>query len=300
MESNHELADFLRSRRDRLRPEDFGLPRGNRRSPGLRRAEVAQLSGISVDYYIRLEQGRTGRVSSAVLDALARTLRLAPDERDHLYLLARADGIPRRATRSERVRPSVHRILELLASSPAYVIGRRMDVLAWNPMAAALITDFGALPAGRRNLLWHAFCDPAARSLYVDWEQVARQGIAHLRLSAARHPDDPGIAALVGELSVKSEEFRTWWARHDVKDRGSGRKEFSHPAVGRFTLDYDALLLPDGPDQHLITYTAPKGGPAADALELLAVIGTQRLGGADHLEAVERAHDVDEAPGNTR
>lgn len=105
-----------------------------------------------------------------------------------------------------------------------------MDVLAWNPMAAALITDFGALPAGRRNLLWRAFCDPAARSLYVDWEQVARQGIAHLRLSAARHPDDPGIAALVGEPSVKSEEFRTWWARR--------------------------------PDQHLITYTAPKGSPA--------------------------------------
>ncbi|WP_051468786.1 helix-turn-helix domain-containing protein [Actinomadura oligospora] len=281
MNVNRELADFLRSRRDRLQPEDFGLPPGQRRSPGLRRAEVAQLAGISVDYYIRLEQGKSGRPSATVLDSLARALRLSVDERDHLFRLAGSDqGLPRRAATTERVRPSVHRILETLGTTPAYVIGRRMDVLAWNPMAAALIMDFGAVPPGQRNMLWHAFCDPAARQLYVDWGRVARQGIAHLRMAAARNPDCPMIAGLVGELSVKSEEFRTWWARHDVQDRRSGRKEFAHPVVGRLSLDYDALQLPDGPDQHLITYTAPADSPSRGALDLLAVVGATRMGAA--------------------
>ncbi|ONK14128.1 helix-turn-helix domain-containing protein [Streptomyces sp. MP131-18] len=270
MDARSELSGFLRSRRDRIRPEEHGLPAGERRrSPGLRRAEVAQLAGISVDYYIRLEQGKAGRPSSAVLDALARALRLAADERDHLYLLARAGSAPPRAAPVERVRDGVHRLLSVLAPTPAYVLGRRMDVLAWNATAAALFGDFPAA-AGRRNLVWHVFRDPAARSLYADWEQVARQGISHLRLSAGRHPGDPGIAALVTELSSADGEFRNLWARHDVRARGNGSKAFNHPVVGRLTLDYEALQLPDGPDQHLITYTAPPGSSSQAALDRLA------------------------------
>ncbi|MDT0318396.1 helix-turn-helix transcriptional regulator [Streptomyces millisiae] len=267
-----QLADFLRSRRDRTRPEDHGLPAGRRRSPCLRRAEVAQLAGISVDYYIRLEQGKAGRPSPTVLDALARVMRLNPDEREHLYLLARAES-PRRTVTVERVRPGVHQLLEALTPTPAYVMGRRMDVLAWNSMGSAVMgVDFDSLRLPQRNLLWHVFCMPEARSLYVDWETVARQGIAHLRASAGRYPDDPGITALVGELSVKSEEFRTWWARHDVLDRGSGRKELDHPLVGRLQLDYESLRLSDGPDQHLVVYTAPPGSPSHQALDELARI----------------------------
>ncbi|MFC5184915.1 MmyB family transcriptional regulator [Actinomadura harenae] len=186
--------------------------------------------------------------AGALASALVRALRLGADERGHLFRLTGSDqGPPRPAGTAERVRPSVHRILETLGATPAYVIGRGMDVLAWNPIAASPFMDFGAVPAARRNLLWHAFCDPAARRPYVDWGRVARKGIADLRLAAVRNPGDPVIAALVGDLSARSEEFRAWWARHDVQDRRSGRKEFDHPVVGRLSLDYDALHLPDGP-----------------------------------------------------
>lgn len=245
MDQRSELSPFLRTRRDRMSPEEYGLPVGRRRSPGLRRAEIAQLAGTSVDYCIRLEQGQAGRPSAAVLDAVARVLRLTPDEREHLYVLARAETTPRRSAPTGKVRQSMRRLLELrYLTTPALVIGRRMDVLAWNSMAAALMAeDCAALPRSRRNLLWHAFCSPAARSLYVGWETAARQGIAFLRLSAGRCPDDPAIAALVGELSVRSEELRTWWAQHDVQDRGSGRKGFNRPLVGRLDLDYEALAV---------------------------------------------------------
>jgi transcriptional regulator with XRE-family HTH domain len=272
MNNRSELADFLRSRRDRIRPEDHGLPAGRRRSPGLRRAEIAQLAGISVDYYIRLEQGKAGRPSPTVLDALAEAMRLSADEREHLYLLARAES-PRRSITVECVRPGVHRLLAVLSPTPAYVIGRCMDVLAWNEMAMALMgVDYADPSLPERNLLRHAFCSPRAKSLYVDWEAVARRCIAHLRGTAGRFPDDPGITSLVGELSARSEEFRTWWAQHDVQDRGSGSKELNHPVVGRLSLDMESLGLSDGPDQHLITYTAPPDSPSQAALDRLAAI----------------------------
>ncbi|MDT0270300.1 helix-turn-helix transcriptional regulator [Streptomyces sp. DSM 44915] len=267
-----ELADFLRSRRDRTRPEDHGLPVGRRRAPGLRRAEVAQLAGISVDYYIRLEQGKAARPSPTVLDALARTMRLSADEREHLYLLARA-GSPRRRIMVDRVRPGVRQLLGVLEGTPAYVMGRRMDILAWNGAGAALLAeDYLAEPRPPQNFLLFTFGSPRARTLLVDWEAEARQGIAQLRVSAGHYPDDPGITAMVGELSVKSHEFRTWWARHDVQDRGSGRKEFDHPLVGRLSLDYESLRLSDGIDQRLVVYTAPAGGRSVRALERLGAV----------------------------
>ncbi|GAA1568098.1 helix-turn-helix transcriptional regulator [Actinomadura kijaniata] len=270
-----EMADFLRSRRDRLRPEAVGLPAyGRRRVPGLRRAEVAQLAGISPDYYMRLEQGHPVRPSPSVLDALARALRLDADERDHLYRLARAEPAPLRRRADEEVVPGVHRLLERLDTVPAYVLNGRLDVLAWNAMAAALVTDFAAMP--RRNLVWYAFCDPRARSFYVDWETMARQGVAHLRAATGRDPGDPATRELIEELTGRSEEFRTWWTWQDVKGPGAGRKEFRHPEVGRLTLDYVAMLLPGTLDQQLVTYTAPAGTPSQAALDRLAVLAAGR------------------------
>jgi transcriptional regulator with XRE-family HTH domain len=267
------FADFLRSRRERVRPGDVGLPEeGRRRTPGLRRAEVAQLAGISPDYYVRLEQGRNVRPSPSVLDALARTLRLDEDERGHLYQLARSESAPRRRGTVDRVHPRVRRLVEVVDPTPAVVLNTRMDVLAWNRMYVAMCMDYGTLPRERRNAVWFTFCVPAARSLYVDWETAARQGIAHLRAAAGQDPDDPVTKALIGELSVKSPEFRKWWARHDVAVYSSGRKELQHPAVGHLVLDYQSFQIPNTPDQQLVLYTAPTGSPSQDALDLLAML----------------------------
>ncbi len=205
-----------------------------------------------------------------VLEALSRVLGLSEDERDHLFTLARSEPAPRRPGSREVVRPSVRRLLELLnPRTPAFVVGRRLEVLAWNDLAAALITDFSTCPP-LRNIVRHGFCDPAARRLYVDWEEMARQELAHLRVAAGRYPDDPAIAALVGELFLKSEEFPKWWECHDVKDRSFGSKEFDHPPVGRLVLDHESLVLPGVPGQHLITYTAPEGISSQTALDMPA------------------------------
>lgn len=264
------LADFLRSRRARLQPSDVGLPEsGRRRTPGLRRAEVAQLAGISPDYYVRLEQGRNVRPSPGVLDALARALRLDEDERGHLYLLARSEAAPRRGGAADRVHPRVRRLVEVLDPTPAVVVNTRMDVLACNRMYAVLCPGLVTLPQVRRNLVWYLFSHPAGRERYVDWETAGRQGIAHLRAAAAQDPDDPVTKALIGELSVKSAEFRTWWARHDVAVYSSGRKELRHPDVGRLVLDYQSFQIPNTRDQQLVLYTAPASSPSQDALDLL-------------------------------
>ena len=171
----------------------------------------------------------------------------------------------------EHVRPSTRRILEHLAPNPAFLLGRRLDLLAWNRTAAALITDFGAVPAARRNIVWLLFLDPAVRAVYPEWESVARDALAFLRGAAGRHPDDPGIVGLVGELSVKSQQFRTWWSQHEVKEKTTGRKTFAHPMIGRLTLDYDTLLVP-GTDQALIVYSAAPESPVQTAIDLLATL----------------------------
>ncbi|MEE4545688.1 helix-turn-helix transcriptional regulator [Streptomyces sp. V4-01] len=270
--ANSELREFLRSRRARITPEEAGLtpPPGVRRVPGLRREEVAQLAGVSVDYYVRLERGRSLHVSEAVLDAVARALRLDEDERGHLLAVARPGRGRSRPLPAQRVRKGLHRVLDTLTEAPALVIGRRTDVLAANRLARALYTDFDALPHRERNMSRFVFLDPAARELYPDWEGVARSSVAALHLYAGRHPDDPRLAELIGELSLRDEDFRRWWADHDVQRRTFGAKHFHHPVVGALTLDYEALAVTGDPDQTLGIYTAEPGSPSEEALRLLA------------------------------
>jgi transcriptional regulator with XRE-family HTH domain len=267
-----ELGQFLKSRRALVRPEDVGLQAyGRRRVPGLRREELAQLAGVSVDYYVRLEQGRAGHPSEGVLDAIARALRLDDTERIHLFDLTRPVR-RRRASPTERVRPEVRRLLDALPGLPAMVIGRRMDVLAWNQLAAALIVDWGTLPREHRNSARHFFLDEGARDLYVDWEESARATVGWLRLAAGRHPDDAGLAELIGELSMRSEDFRRLWPRHDVREKTHGTKRLQHPIVGPLTLDYESLSLSGDGDQTLVLYTAEPGSESETALRLLGSV----------------------------
>jgi transcriptional regulator with XRE-family HTH domain len=272
MDKRRELGEFLKSRRARLRPDDLELPSfGRRRVPGLRRAELAQLAGVSVDYYVRLEQGRAGQPSEGVLDALGRALRLDDTEWAHLHDLSRPGRGRRREPPPERVRPEVRRLMGALdsTSTPAMVIGRRADVLAWNETAAALVADWGTLPPEQRNAARHVFLDEGARELYPDWEEGARATVAYLRLAAGRHADDPALAELIGELSMKSEEFRRWWPRHDVQEKTHGTKRFMHPIVGPLTLAYESLTLAGDGDQTLVVYTAEPGSGSETALRLL-------------------------------
>ncbi|MFE4369733.1 helix-turn-helix transcriptional regulator [Streptomyces sp. NPDC056835] len=269
---NTELREFLRSRRARMTPEEAGLPPqpGSRRVPGLRREEVAQLAGVSVDYYVRLERGRDINASENVLDAVARALRLDDTERGHLFALARPTRAPRRPMPPQRVRPGLYRLLDTLTEIPAVVLGRRMDVLATNRLARALFTDFDALPHRERNMVRYLFLDASARELYADWAASARSTVASLRLYAGRHPDDPHLAELIGELSHRDPDFRRWWADQDVLRRTHGSKRYRHPLVGELALDYEALT-PDGdPYQTLGLHTAEPGSSSAHALRLLA------------------------------
>ncbi|MBZ6475943.1 helix-turn-helix transcriptional regulator [Streptomyces griseocarneus] len=275
MDQRTELSEFLRSRRARLRPEDVGLAvhGGRRRVPGLRREELALLAGVSVAYYTRLEQGRGQNVSASVIDAIATALRLDRAERNHLTHLVRpaTAGRPRTgAVRPQRVRPAVQHLIDSMEGVPAYVLGRRLDIIAWNRLASALLGDFSALPPGQCNLARMIFLDPAARELYVEWEGKAADLVALLRLDAGCYPDDPRLAALVGELSVKSADFRALWAAHNVRDKGFGVKRLHHPVAGPLTLAYETLVLPADPDQQLVTYHAEPGSSSADALRLLA------------------------------
>jgi len=270
--ANTELREFLRSRRARRSPEDAGLaPQpGDRRVPGLRREEVAMLAGVGVDYYVRLERGRTRNASETVLDALARALGLDDTERDHLFALARPTRPGSRPLPPQRVRPGLRRVLDTLTAVPALVIGRRTDVLAANPPARALYTDFDALPQRDRNLARFTFLDPAARELYADWESAAHGAVAALRLYAGRYPHDPRLTELIGELSRRDQDFRRWWAGQDVLRRGHGSTTYHHPVAGDLTLEYEALTPTGDADQVLCLYTAEPGSPSERALRLLA------------------------------
>lgn len=281
MPDRSELSEFLRSRRARVKPEDAGLPAlGPRRVPGLRREELAALAGVSVDYYVRLEQGRDVHPSEGVVEAIARALQLDEAERSHLARLVRPRPTRRSAPAPERVRPGVRRLLDALDATPAFVLGRRMDVLAWNRLAAALVCDFAALEPAERNMVRLTFLDEAARELYPDFDAVADETVAYLRLAAGRHTDDPRLAALVGELSVKSPEFRTLWARHDVRQKTHGRKRLLHPLVGELALDYETLALPGDGDQVLVTYIAEPGSASQSALDLLGSLTATPADGA--------------------
>ncbi|MCA5924906.1 helix-turn-helix transcriptional regulator [Curtobacterium oceanosedimentum] len=276
-----ELAAFLRSRRERLRPEDVGLPTGpRRRTPGLRREEVAVLAHISTEYYVRLEQGRAPRPSAEVLAGIAGSLRLTPAESDHLHALA--GTAPLQAGRVQReVRPSILALVERLPQTAAIVLSATFEVLAWNPLAAALLEDFGALAPEERNLARRAFpSDPqpdAAPYGIADGAEFRQHVVMQLRTSRTRYPDDPELLGLVDELRDGNAEFARLWDRHDVQTSPVLTKTFHHAAVGTVTVDCDSLALTDQ-DQHLVLYTAPVGSPDADALALLGLLGREVVG----------------------
>ncbi|MGW4035879.1 helix-turn-helix domain-containing protein [Streptomyces sp. NPDC004778] len=286
-----ELSEFLRTRRAKLQPQDVGLPEFGRarRVPGLRREELAQLAGVSVAYYTRLEQGNGRNVSAEVLDAIARALRLTDAEHAHLTHLARParHKKKRRPARVQRVRTGLLYLLDSMEGIPAYVTGARSDILAWNAMAAAVFGDWGALPPGERNWARLVFLSPGYRDLFVNWDSKASDMVSYLRLYAGCHPDDPELSALVGELSVKSDEFRRLWATHNVKEKGHGVKLVRHPLAGDLTLSYETLNLPDDEEQHLVTYHAEPGSESAQALRLLASWGSDAAG-ADVISGARR------------
>lgn len=264
-----DLAGFLRTRRSRVDPGAVGIPTDSRRRvAGLRREEVAHLSGVSVDYYVRLEQGRATQPSEQVLDALARVLGLDETERGHLYRLARQRRRPAR-TPGTRLRPELLRILDLVTDAPALIMNHRLDVLAGNRLARLL---YGR-PIPGLNTARHIFLEEAERGLYAEWETCTRDVVGHLRLAAGKHPDDPRLASLVGELAMGSERFRRLWARADVRARGHGRKAYRHPLVGPLELHHENFALPDESGTELLVLSAAPGSPSEDGLRLLAGLG---------------------------
>lgn len=266
-----DIRVFLRSRRARITPEQAGLPMlpGVRRVPGLRREEVAQLAGVSVDYYVRLERGRSASVSVSVLEAVARALQLNDAERDHLFALAKPSRQRSRPAAGQRARQGLLRTLENIADIPALILGHRLDVLAMNRLAKSFYSEFDSLPAEERNMARFMFLNDAARDLYLDWPETARENIGMLHLYASHHPHDPRLSELVGELSA-DRDFRRWWADHDVYRPSYGTKRYRHPLVGELTLGFEAFTPMGDVDQTLGLYTVEPGSPSEHALRMLA------------------------------
>lgn len=250
-----ELGQLLRARREALRPADVGLPSGSRRrTRGLRREEVALLASISPTYLAILEQGRDIRPSRPVLDALADALQLTPTERAHIHELVH--GAPRRRDSApELLASGLAALVERLDPDPAYVTGRRWDVLASNRTARALWTDWPALPPDERNMIWWTFTHPAAREVFAEWQAEAAALLARLRAAAARHPDDPAFADLVDRLQAASPEVRAWWPRHEIAPISSGTKRLHHPQLGELHLQLTVLHSADDPEQKLVVFT---------------------------------------------
>ncbi|MGX5654960.1 helix-turn-helix transcriptional regulator [Geodermatophilus nigrescens] len=273
---NAEIRDFLSTRRARITPEQAGLPAygGNRRVKGLRREEVAMLAGVSVDYYVRMERGGLAGASESVLNALAEALRLDEAERDHLFALAResgAHGTQRRRAAPTAVRPAVQQVLDAMTDAPAWVRNGRHDIVAMNPLARALYSPVLAAPRRPANTTRFVYLEPdAAREFFVDYDRIANDAAAMLRLEAGKNPGDKALIELVGELSTRSDLFRRRWAQHDVKFHRSGRKRLRHPVVGQLDLDFESMELPSAPGLTMNVYTAAAGTPAADGLKLLA------------------------------
>jgi transcriptional regulator with XRE-family HTH domain len=266
----NELGTFLMNRRGQLTPEDVGLahPAGPRRVTGLRREEVARLASISTDYYTRIEQGRIS-VSAPVLTTLSDVLRLGDDQRRYLFSLAGKPSTRVARQTRQKVQPQLQRLLDDLGTIPAMVVGRRMDILGWNRLAAAMMVDFAQIPAKERNYVRILFTHPFMRSLYADWETVAKTAVAQLRMEAAKYPDDPRLSGLVGELSVQDPQFATWWAARSVASLTTGTKTLNHPRVGQLTLDWDTLVEANDAEQQLIIWTAEPGTPTHQALRML-------------------------------
>ncbi|MET7986536.1 MULTISPECIES: helix-turn-helix transcriptional regulator [unclassified Streptomyces] len=279
MDNREEVREFLTSRRAKITPEQAGLPAGSRRRvPGLRRSEVAALADMSVEYYAKLERGNLAGASPAVLEAVARTLRLDDTERAHLLNLARAaDGSdaltrPRRRSTSQPWTPhrSLQWTLDAITAGPAVVVNGRMDILSANRLARAFYTDLFAGPEDQRNLARFQFLDPASRRFYPDWDLFADMAVAILRREAGRDPHDKDLHDLVGELSTRSEDFRSRWGAHNVRRHGTGTKRFRHPEVGDLTLAYESLDLAAEPGLSMTVYIAEPGSPSEEGLRLLA------------------------------
>ena len=275
MDNRSEVRDFLASRRARITPERAGLPAfgANRRVPGLRREEVALLAGVSVDYYTRLERGNLSGVSESVLEALAGALQLDEAERAHLLDLARAANATARSRRrpgQQLVRLSVQRILDAMTSTPAYARNGRRDILAANRLGYALYSEAYLDPARPVNIARFVFLSPRARVFFLNWESAANDTVAILRTEAGRNPYDHGLTNLVGELSTRSEEFRTRWAAHNVRLHRTGFKEIHHPVVGDLRLSFDAMDLPADSGLSVVVYSAEPGSASEDGLSLLA------------------------------
>ena len=273
MDTTNDIAEFLTSRRARITPEQAGLPTyGKRRVPGLRREEVASLAGVSIDYYRRLERGNVTGASDSVLEALARALQLDDAERAHLHDLARAANRvaskPRRQAQ-QRVRPVVQRILDSMAT-PAVLRNTRVDYLAANRLGRALYAPLFESREQPANSARFVFLDPAALDFYADWERAATDLVAHLRSEAGRNPYDRGLSDLVGELSTRSDEFRTRWGAHNVRFHRTGTKRLHHPVVGDLDLSYETMELSADAGLNVSVYTAEPGTASQQALDLLA------------------------------
>jgi transcriptional regulator with XRE-family HTH domain len=276
MDNRDAVSAFLHSRRERITPEQAGLPAyGQRRVPGLRRGEVATLAGVSVEYYTRLERGSLRGVSDSVLDALAQALRLDDTERMYLYDLARAAGPAPGAQARQRevrptVRPSVARIIEGMPQLPAYVMNNRLDTLAANQLGRALYSEMYTDPTCGANVARFAFFNPAAKRFYADWERMARFAVGALRIEAGKNPYDRELSNLIGELSIRSDVFRVMWGSHDVHVFRQSTKRLNHPLVGDLELDQETMSLPDESGMSVVVYSAPPKTASEDGLRLLA------------------------------
>lgn len=268
-----ELSDFLKIRRSRISPKQVGLTSGvRRRTPGLRREEVAQLAGVGVTWYTWIEQGRDVQVSVQVLEGIARALKLNLDERNHLFLLADQspplDSIPPQ----EIVSPLLLQALDRFDANPAYITGQRWDLLAWNQAACAVFGDFEALPIQERNILWFVFMNENLRQILVDWEAHARLVLAQFRVNYSRFVGDPWFAELINNLEGVSSEFRLWWTEHDILGRTDGRKEIDHPLVGRLVLNYVVFKVADSRNLEVVMYLPlPESDTALKLQQLLAM-----------------------------
>lgn len=286
MDNKAEVREFLTTRRARVAPEQVGLPAGtNRRVPGLRRAEVAMLADMSVEYYAKLERGQIAGASAAVLESLSRALLLDETERMHLLDLARAaDGIPtsgrprRRSSATVTARPGLQRTLDAITGGPAFVRDRHQNLVATNALGAAFYSP--VIGAGGRapNLARFQFLDPAARDFYPDWELFAQMCVGIMRVEAGRDPHDRTMQDLVGELTTRSETFARLWSAHDVRTHGTGTKRFHHPVVGELTLAYEELAVTAEDGMALLVYTAEPGSPSAERLQMLASWSLSEVG----------------------
>jgi transcriptional regulator with XRE-family HTH domain len=278
MDDRAEVRDFLMSRRAKLTPEDAGLPGGvNRRVAGLRRAEVAVLAGVSVEYYSRIERGHIAGASSSVLDAISRALKLDETERAYLFDLARAaDGVTlsrrarRRPDKQAPWRPALQWTLEAITEGVAFVRNSRMDLLATNALGRAFYAPMIGDGGRTANLARFQFLDPSSHDFYPDWELFAEMCVAVMRAEAGRDPHDRAMQDLVGELSTRSDVFRRLWGAHDVRTHGAGTKRFRHPVVGELVLAYEELVVTADPGLAMLIYTAEPGSPSAERLSLLA------------------------------